>query len=153
VVNVSWNDAVAYAKWIGKRLPTEAEWEYAARGGLVGKKYPQGDSINLKQANYNSFPDYTQNSSKQRGSYTPNKFGLFDMSGNVSEWCSDWYDQGYYGVSGSEAPKGPQKGRLRVFRGGSWADCKENLTVTRRERYYPQVSFPYVGFRCARDHP
>ena len=100
VVGVTWHNAEAYAKWAGKRLPTEAEWEYAACGGLSSKKYPLGDLIGSSQA------CYANNKPNSVGSYSANGYGLYDMAGNVWEWCSYWYDSDYYGDSPSRNPQG-----------------------------------------------
>ena len=101
VVGVDWNDAVAYAKWAGKRLPTEAEWEYAARGGLVGKRYPGGDEITHDDANYSGtggkdvWEGWPNGGTAPVGSFEANGYGLYDMAGNVYEWCQDWYGESY----------------------------------------------------------
>ena len=128
VMQVSYNDALAYAHWAKKRLPTEAEWEYAARGGLAGKIYDWGDELNPDgkyAANWwqGSFP--ARNTGEDGyvglapvGKFAPNGFGLYDMAGNVWEWCADWFDEKYYSKSSGINPTGPPNGEERVMRGG-----------------------------------
>ena len=147
VVGVSWYDAVQYAKWAKKRLPTEAEWEYAARGGLAGKSFPNGDKIDSTMANFGK----KYHGSLKIGSFQPNHFGLFDMAGNVWEWTADYYQGDYYQTSPRENPKGPEKGRFKVIRGGGWlsgAMC--NQLYQRNGLPSSWVDFA-VGFRCARN--
>ena len=135
VVYVSWHAAEAYAKWAGKRLPTENEWEWAARGGLEGKKYPWGDDpIDTEKANY----DFNVEDTVDVGQYPANKYGLKDMAGNVWEWCSDAYE-------GDEDS--------RVLRGGSWLDSAQFVRVSARGWSTPKFTSSYIGFRCARDAP
>ena len=117
IVEVPWDKAVAYCQWADGRLPAEAEWEYAARGGKSGLVYPWGDEISEKHANYGGHLDGTS----VVGSYPANDLGLYDMAGNVWEWCSDWYDDNYYSQSSDRDPQGPSSGKGRVLRGGSWA--------------------------------
>ena len=151
MVGVSWDDAVAYAKWAGKRLPTEAEWEYAARGGLTGRKYSWGDKPpSSANANYEEHLGRPA----RVGSYPPNEYGLYDIAGNVFEWCSDWYDENYYARSPAENPTGPAIGSfspdysLRVSRGGAWATTADYLRVgVRFATDFFESDFIF-GFRC-----
>lgn len=147
VVGVTWYGAVAYSKWVGKRLPTEAEWEIAARGGEEDFLYPTGQNIERTQANFFS-ADTTA-----VASYPPNGYGLYDMAGNVYEWCQDWYDYHYYNLSNQEPnnPKGPLQGVYRVLRGGCWKSLKEDLRCSHRHRNNPGTMNGTYGFRCAAD--
>lgn len=147
VVGVSWYGAVAYAKWIGKRLPTEAEWEVAASCGLEEYLYPTGNTIERSQANFFS------SDTTLVMSYPPNSFGFYDMAGNVYEWCQDWYDYHYYNASVQEPtqPKGPNQGVYRVLRGGCWKSLKEDLRCPHRHRNNPGTMNGTYSFRCAAD--
>lgn len=149
VIGITWRDAEAYAEWAGKRLPTEAEWEYAARGGLVGMNYPNGDEVDSTQANYSV--KGIMRGTVPVDSYSPNGYGLYNMSGNVWEWVSDYYDGEYYKESPSKNPQGPEDGKFRVIRGGGWHSgpyC--NRVYYRKALPSNWVDFA-VGFRCVRD--
>lgn len=147
VVGVTWYGAVAYAKWIGKRLPTEAEWEVAARGGLENVLYSTGEDIEKSQANFFS------SDTTSVMSYAPNNYGLYDIAGNVYEWCYDWYGYNSYeaSVQEPENPKGPLQGVYRVLRGGCWKSLKEDLRCSKRHRNNPGTVNGTYGFRCAAD--
>lgn len=147
VVGVTWYGAVAYAKWIGKRLPTEAEWEASATGGKENFLFPTGPEIERSQANFFS------SDTTPVMSYPPNAFGLYDMAGNVYDWCHDWYAYNYYDSSLVEPndPKGPNQGVYRVLRGGCWKSLKEDLRCSHRHRNNPGAVNGTYGFRCAAD--
>lgn len=153
VVSVSWFAADAYCKWSGKRLPTEAEWEKAGRGGLEGKEYPWGDELPTVGVNYkkvwknNAYPAPVE----ANNSFNPNGYGLYNMAGNVAEWCSDWYNAYYYRSSPSENPKGPETGISKVTRGGSWASNYSSVRVGFRNYSFPAALNSGVGIRCVKD--
>ncbi|MCS7026615.1 MAG: formylglycine-generating enzyme family protein [Bryobacteraceae bacterium] len=146
VVNVSWEDASAYARWAGKRLPTEAEWERACRGLREGAKFWWGESKPTSEvARFNAV-----DGPQAVGQCKPNPFGLYDMAGNVWEWTADWYDRNYYATAPSRNPTGPATGRYRVIRGGSWADVEKYLTCAYRSWARPAERSPNIGFRCVK---
>jgi len=162
VVHVSWYDAQAYAAWAGKRLPTEAEWEYAARGGLPGKRFAWGDELtprgrwmcNIWQG------DFPTRNTEEDGflttapvkSYAPNGYGLSCTAGNVWEWCADWFAPDYYEHSPAADPPGPEAGEQRVMRGGSYL-CHDSYChryrVAARSSNTPESTAGNIGFRCA----
>lgn len=164
VVHVSWFDAVAYCRWAGARLPTEAEWEFAARGGRVGQRFPWGDELepdgqlrcNVWHGTFpthNTMPDGYLTTAPVR-SFPPNDFGIYETSGNVWEWCADWFDAGYYAVSPRRRPRGPRTGTTRVVRGGSYL-CHRSYChryrVAARTSITPDSSSGNCGFRVAFD--
>jgi len=145
IYNVDWEDASAYCAWAGKRLPTEAQWERAARGGIEAASFPWGDEKpDTKLALFN-----VSTGAGPVARFPPNGFGLFDMAGSVSEWTSDWFEREYYSVSPPKNPQGPERGQYRVIRGGAWSDSPDRITVFFRNWVRPNQRTPNVGFRCA----
>ncbi|SPE39553.1 conserved hypothetical protein [Candidatus Sulfopaludibacter sp. SbA3] len=152
VTSVSWFDASEFCAWLSRqwgcevRLPTEAEWEFAARGGLEQKLYPWGDRPVTDRPRY---AERWREGSEPVAQSEPNGYGLFDMCENVHEWCSDWYDPTYYAVSPAENPQGPPTGSRRASRGGAWRHQIKIARCAARSSIPPEFRYADYGFRVA----
>ena len=168
VVALSWEDAKSYCEWVGKRLPTEAEWEYAARAGTATNAWWGGklsgsrevgnvaDQTHKREFSERPWPILEQYDdhyvrTAPVGTFEPNGWGLYDMIGNASEWVADWYGNNYYAQSSRKNPQGPSTGHFKVLRGGSWATSPEYLGTGVRIYNAPRTSNAAHGVRCAKD--
>lgn len=154
VVGVSWRDAEAFCRWAGKTLPSEAQWERAARGS-DDRRYPWGTRIDCGASNYGAWMECKDvNPGRPRVVGTTPRdlspFGVRDLGGNVREWVRDWYDGGYYTRSPKRNPEGPDSGSVKVVRGGSWFGYADNLRSAIRDALLPSDRSGLIGFRCAR---
>jgi formylglycine-generating enzyme required for sulfatase activity len=162
VVLVTRGDGAAYCRWLSEtsdrifRLPTEAEWEKAARGGVEGHRYPWGNDIDASCGNFLVDPTTkSERGTRPTGTFAPNPYGLYDMAGNVWEWVSDWYGADYYAMSEPSDPAGPMSGQMRIVRGGAWVN--DDVTMLRcayRHKVPPDTYAYSIGFRVvSEDRP
>lgn len=155
VVLVRYDDALAYCRWLSDalgrvvRLPTEAEWEKAARGGVEGHRYPWGDEIDPSRCNFLVDPSMKRaRGTRPAGTYSPNACGLYDMCGNVWEWVADWYGPDYYSRGEARDPRGPESGNMRIVRGGSWVNDDVSVLRCAYRHKVPPDTYTYsIGFR------
>lgn len=151
VIFIDWSQGSAYCSWAGKRLPSEAQWEYASRGDLSGKRYAWGDTITGADANYWDSGDIWDNNTSPVENYAANGYGLYDMSGNSYEWISDWYLSTYYNTSPTNDPPGPPPASERILRGGCFNGTTDCVRVAYRDKIDPTGQYSSIGVRCARD--
>jgi sulfatase modifying factor 1 len=138
---IAWGDASRYCNWVGGSLPTEADWEYAARAGSRSIRYQELDAVAWFWTNSGGH-------AHEAATKRPNAFGLYDMLGNVSEWCADWFDFGYFQGSPDRDPPGGGSGPYRAVRGGSWQSTERDIRVSFRYGFLPDGRYSSIGFRC-----
>lgn len=147
---VTWFGANAYCKWKGGRLPTEAEWEYTAKGGEKSQNYVYSGSNKCEEVAW--FRNNSKGFVHKVGMKKPNELGIYDMNGNVSEWCNDWFSDNYIRLSTSLNPEGPDSGSSKVVRGGSWYDRKSDISITKRKSLSPFYGYNRYGFRVVKEN-
>lgn len=150
IIFATWYDAKDFCEWVGGELPTEAQWEYAARSGGLSIKWPTGDGIDHTLANFSGKGKKDRwDKASPVEKFPPNALGLYDMAGNIYEWCYDYYKSDYYKYSNSIDPQGPATSMFKVLRGGSWYHGNDNMRCADRFRFMPTARISFVGFRVA----